>query len=726
MSTERTFFALALTLALGGCSVITGFGDYTSRGDAGGGMDGGADAGADSGVDGGGEDDGGMMAVCDPDCADGEECVDGACMCGAGPTCGAGNACCDGTCTDISTIENCGACGNSCPMGPNFTATCTGESCAGSCNAGFANCDGEMATGCEQSLIDPEHCGACGNACGATELCASSGGAPSCVSSCSPGQTECDGACIDTDSSPVHCGGCGNACPSSPPGATGSMCSGGTCRPICRAGFDDCDGDPTNGCEMLRQFWLDNDGDGFGDPTSTAMTGCVVPPNYADNDRDCNDGDRFIFPGAPERCNGISDDCDSNIDETFTCAQGETQSCTVSMGTCTAIGTQACTSTCGGFGSCVVTEVCDRADTDCDGFVDESVLGMGTARVISTTSVRGLRAAWGSAGGTDRVGLVYERSGSTYFQALLGDGSTVGPETRVASDAPSADVAWTGSYFVVAVADSPARRIDVFAFSATGLLGATSGRSLSRPPNRVQLDRIGSSDQLAILETSGDSGLGFQAGLTWMRVGSSHTTAPAFISDTVLESSGGTRVMDFPTVTRTSTGAFVAFSHFRMGGGSGLDDIITYFVEPGGVASMAARAESGDGHNEAELDAVWDPVTDVVGLLFRKVTFSGAPQDWYLGTYDGRGVQLTITRRLGIGTRSIAAAGDSNFAISGIDSAGTLLFDRHRSPDLAAVPGSLTPAAGHVDFLVGLGGSAPNRYLGFAESGLSVQPVLCR
>jgi len=50
----------------------------------------------------------------------------------------------------------------------------------------------------------------------------------------------------------------------------------------------------------------DADGDGF------LAEACLGAGNA---DADCDDRDRDTFPGAPERCNGVDDDCDRRIDE---------------------------------------------------------------------------------------------------------------------------------------------------------------------------------------------------------------------------------------------------------------------------------------------------------------------------------------------------------------------------------------------------------------------------
>ena len=74
-------------------------------------------------------------------------------------------------CVELATDpENCGQCGVSCVV-PNAEAGCVAGACAiGTCLSGYADCDGDLFNGCEQTLAPGEACPlVCGD--GATELC---------------------------------------------------------------------------------------------------------------------------------------------------------------------------------------------------------------------------------------------------------------------------------------------------------------------------------------------------------------------------------------------------------------------------------------------------------------------------------------------------------------------------------------------------------------------------
>jgi hypothetical protein len=62
-------------------------------------------------------------------------------------------------------------------------------------------------------------------------------------------------------------------------------------------------------CEVVA--WADADGDGFGDP---AAPRCRADEGVRD-DRDCDDGDPRVHPGAPESCDLRDEDCDGWPDD---------------------------------------------------------------------------------------------------------------------------------------------------------------------------------------------------------------------------------------------------------------------------------------------------------------------------------------------------------------------------------------------------------------------------
>jgi hypothetical protein len=61
-------------------------------------------------------------------------------------------------------------------------------------------------------------------------------------------------------------------------------------------------------------FYRDADGDGFGDPANTTSA-CTMPAGYSAADSDCDDASASVHPGAVEVCNGADDDCNGQVDE---------------------------------------------------------------------------------------------------------------------------------------------------------------------------------------------------------------------------------------------------------------------------------------------------------------------------------------------------------------------------------------------------------------------------
>jgi hypothetical protein len=150
---------------------------------------------------------------------------------------------------------------------------------------------------------------------------------------------------------------------------------------------NNCDGfiDET-GAIGSQGWYLDSDGDGFGDSTNFQIS-CDQPTGYVSNSSDCNDSDSSISPIATEQCDSIDNDCDGAIDD----ADGNLTTSTiwyldhdtdgygdsnVSLSLCTQPSNYVSDATdCNDFDGSIspgATEICDTIDNDCDGAVDDA------------------------------------------------------------------------------------------------------------------------------------------------------------------------------------------------------------------------------------------------------------------------------------------------------------------------------------------------------------------
>ena len=235
----------------------------------------------------------------------------------------------------------------------------------------FCTVDG--LTGCDAGIPGIEVCDDLDNDCDGS-IDEDTGGTECSIESphgTCPGITKCDGNelfCNGPQPAPEACDGQDNNCD----GTTDE-------------GFPDSDDDGMADC--MEQ---DKDGDGIVD----GLDNCPTDENPEqedfdldgdgnvcdlddDNDQvadkeDCQPHNKLIYPGAPEICNGIDNDCDGVADNGLgatTCGKGE---CLHTVENCVDGETQVCDPFAG-----VGLEICDGMDNDCNGLTDES-LGQAT------------------------------------------------------------------------------------------------------------------------------------------------------------------------------------------------------------------------------------------------------------------------------------------------------------------------------------------------------------
>jgi PKD repeat protein len=117
-----------------------------------------------------------------------------------------------------------------------------------------------------------------------------------------------------------------------------------------------------------QDWYADADGDGYGD-AGDVMNDCSQPFEYVDNDLDCDDNDDSVNPDGIEVCDGIDNNCDGVIDEGLTTdADGDGFSAPGSCG--------GSADDCDDNNDTVypgAPELCDGLDNNCDGAIDEGL-----------------------------------------------------------------------------------------------------------------------------------------------------------------------------------------------------------------------------------------------------------------------------------------------------------------------------------------------------------------
>ena len=84
---------------------------------------------------------------------------------------------------------------------------------------------------------------------------------------------------------------------------------------------NDCNGSIDDGAYDGQTFFLDNDGDGYGDPSNTT-TECTQAANYVTNGDDCDDDDYTANPeGIEISWNGVDEDCDGDDVDLTECVE---------------------------------------------------------------------------------------------------------------------------------------------------------------------------------------------------------------------------------------------------------------------------------------------------------------------------------------------------------------------------------------------------------------------
>ncbi len=244
-----------------------------------------------------------------------------------------------GGCGDIlSDPKNCGACGEVCNL-PNAFPKCEGGFClVDTCAAGFIDLNGAVGDGCEYK---------CTVSASGIEICDGI-------------DNDCNGfidELTDKNTDPVNCGTCNNVCVYS--NAT-AQCIGGQCAMgNCLVGYNDVNQSDADGCEYA----------------CTQTNGGVEVCDYVDNNCNAQVDEIFNLMTDPQNCGTCGNNC-SNL---YPNSMGICNTSVCEFGPCLAgyydidgNAANGCEYAC--MPAVAGAEVCDGADNDCNGLVDDGML----------------------------------------------------------------------------------------------------------------------------------------------------------------------------------------------------------------------------------------------------------------------------------------------------------------------------------------------------------------
>ena len=130
-------------------------------------------------------------------------------------------------------------------------------------------------------------------------------------------------------------------------------------------------------------YYVDADGDGFGNPAISTQS-CAAPAGYVSDNTDCDDTNSAINPSATEICDGLDNNCDTQIDEGvqttfYGDADGDGFGSTTTAMLCSLtapVGYSTNNTDCNDANANIhpgATETCNNVDDNCNGQIDEGV-----------------------------------------------------------------------------------------------------------------------------------------------------------------------------------------------------------------------------------------------------------------------------------------------------------------------------------------------------------------